>query len=433
MSIEQANRALDRILAATDAIRSAEIRQSVALADIAESYSVELDTLVPELAEKTIHPGDEGTPGVSEFLCLELGPAMGVTRRTAFNMVAGVLNLKHRHPRTWDSFLRGLVPRWQAEYLVGMTGGLTAPAAAWVDEQIARHVGRLSFQRLKRLTRGWVAQADPPLAAEREASARHGRRVVFGDAFSGTTDMWASLGSRDAAALDRTLGELAVAMGESGDERSHDQRRASALGMLSDPAKALWWLTGTSVATEAITSTDTARERRSSRGRTVVYVHLAEETLVDPESGVARIEGFGPLTTASLPEFLSGTRVTIRPVVDDSRIAPVDAYEIPEQVRDAVRRGSPYEAFPYTATGSEHLDLDHIVAYRFGHLWEPRQTSVTGLASLGRVLHRAKTLGAWKVRRTAVAELCWTSPLGRRYTVGPRGTRPADSMLRRRE
>ena len=109
MDKEMAGRTLDRIVAASDDIRSAEIRQSIAIADLAESYCVELDTLIPELAEKTIHPGDDGTPGVSEFLCLELGPALGVSRRTAFTMVAAVLNLKHRHPRTWDSFLRGLV------------------------------------------------------------------------------------------------------------------------------------------------------------------------------------------------------------------------------------------------------------------------------------------------------------------------------------
>ena len=432
MSKEQAGRALDKILAATDEIRSAEIRQCVALADLAETYSVELDTLIPELAEKTIHPGDDGTPGISEFLCLELGPALGVSRRTAFNMVAAVLNLKHRHPRTWDSFLRGLIPRWQADALVDMTRGLGAPAAAWVDERIAHRVGRVSFQRMKRLTRGWVAQADPQLAAKTEASARHGRRVVFGHDTDGTTDIWASLASRDAAALNQTLSELAVAMGESGDERSHDQRRAAALGMLSDPATALSWLTDTT-GTPGTTGTETVAGRRTPRGRTVVHVHLAQETLVDPESGVARIEGFGPLTVETLPEFLAGTHITIRPVVDDSRIAPVDAYEIPEQLRDAVRRGSPYEAFPYTSTSSANLDLDHIVAYKFGHLWEPRQTSVHGLAPMARLVHRAKTLGAWKVQRIGLAELCWTSPLGRTYIIGPRGTRPHATMMRRRE
>ncbi len=426
MDKAQAGRTLDRILAATDEIRSAEIRQSIALADLAETYSVELDTLIPELAEKTIHPGDDGTPGVSEFLCLELGPALGVSRRTAFNMVAAVLNLKHRHPRTWDSFLRGLVPRWQADVLVDMTSGLSASAAAWVDDRIARHVGRLSFQRMKRLTKGWVAQADPQLAAEEEASAREHRGVRFGPDMSGTTDMWASLASRGAVALDKTLSDLAVAMGESGDQRTHDQRRSAALGILSDPAAALSWLTDT-------TSTTAGGVRRASRGRSIVHLHLSQETLVDPESGVARVDGFGPLTVKTLPEFLAGTNVTVRPVIDDSRITPVDSYEIPEALRDAVRRGSPFEAFPFTSTTSDHLDLDHIVAYKFGHLWEPRQTSVHGLAPLARLVHRAKTLGAWKVRRTGLAELCWTSPLGRTYIIGPRGTRPSGSVMRRRE
>lgn len=69
MGKQQANEVLDRILSATDAIRSAEIRQAVALADLAETYSVEMDTLVPELAEKTIRPGDDGTPGVSAVGC----------------------------------------------------------------------------------------------------------------------------------------------------------------------------------------------------------------------------------------------------------------------------------------------------------------------------------------------------------------------------
>ncbi len=115
-----------------------------------------------------------------------------------------------------------------------------------------------------------MAQADPQLAAEQEAAAREARRVVFGNDVNGTTDIWASLASRDAKALNRTLSELAVAMGESGDDRSHDQRRATALGMLSDPAAALSWLSGTATATEATADTETARARRVPRGRTVV-------------------------------------------------------------------------------------------------------------------------------------------------------------------
>lgn len=118
--------------------------------------------------------------------------------------------------------------------------------------------------------------------------------------------------------------------------------------------------------------------------------------------------------------------------MDDKRIAPVDAFEIPEHLRKAVRRASAYEMFPHTSTTSEPLDLDHIVADKFGRLWEPGQTNVHGLAPLGRLINRAKTLGVWKVRSEGLSELVWTSPLGRRWVVGARGTRPSATMIRGR-
>ena len=418
--------ALDGVIRATEDIRSAEVRQALALAELAETYSVGVATLVEELAERFTGTGEDGTPGFSEFLTLELGAALGISQRAALGRVCSVLNLKHRHPLMWDSFQRGLIPRWQADVLVGLTAGLGARAAAWVDERVSRSAGRVSFQRLKKLTSAWVAQADPALAAERELSSRRRRRVVFGSDDGGSTEVWASLASRDALALDKTLSQLACAMGDAGDERSLGERRASALGMLSDPATALSWLAGEGPGASA------TRRGGNPRGRTVVYVHLAEETLVDPVSGVARIEGFGPLTVATLPEFLAGTNVTVRPVVDDSRIQPVDSYEIPEQIRDAVRRRMPVEVFPFSSRSSAGLDLDHVVRYRFGHLWEPGQTRVAGLAPLTRLVHRAKTLGAWKLENLGRAEFQWTSPLGRAYLVGPRGARPPESMIRRR-
>lgn len=64
--------------------------------------------------------------------------------------------------------------------------------------------------------------------------------------------------------------------------------------------------------------------------------------------------------------------------------------------------------------------------------WGRKHLSIRS-PGLHALVHRAKTLGAWKVRRTELAELCWTSPLGRNYIVGPRGTRPSASMIRRRE
>lgn len=432
MDRDVVHEAFERLVDAEADLRAAEIRQAIALADLAESYWVDVDTLIPELAEKTIHPGEEGTPGVSEFLTLELGPALGMTRRSAFELVAGVLNLKHRHPETWDAFCTGEVRRWQAIKLTELTAGLSADAAGWVDDQIGRHVGRIAFSRLAALTRGWVAQADAELARKREDEGRRMRRVSVGRPQDGTTEIYACLAARDALALDTTMRELACAMGEAGDERSLDQRRASALGLLADPARALAWLTDGPPPVDGSPVAGAGR-RRNPRGRTVVYVHLSEETLVEPATGVARIDGLGPLTTATLPEFLSGTNVTVRPVVDDATIAPVDAYEVPGYLRDVVMRQQVAEAWPFGSSSSQRLDLDHIVPYARDAARGSGQTAVTNLAPLSRTVHRAKTLGAWKVRRRPSGDLEWVSPLGNRYIVGPYGTRPPYSYERRLE
>lgn len=351
--------------------------------------------------------------------------ATGTTQRSALSLVAEVLDLKYRHPALWDAFCAGLVPRWQAVKLTELTIALDVRAAQWVDEQLAPKVGRVSFSRLQRIGRGLVARADPELRKRQEEDLRQDRSVKFGYPEAGTTDMYASLEARDAKALDETLNQLATSMGRAGDERTREQRRASALGLLADPATALDWLNGSM--DPATCSNGSPRGRH---GRTVVHVHLAAETVTDPDSGVARIEGFGPLTAASLPEFLAGTNVTVRPVIDEERIPPVDSYEIPERIREAVHRRHPVENFPFSSRSSRSLDLDHLESYRHGSDWEPGQTGVHNLTPLSRRVHRAKTSGAWHVMETSTGHYAWRSPLGRQYVVDLDGTSPPPHLKR---
>lgn len=417
-----ARAALERVRAARRDAQAAEVRESIALAELAETYRVGRDDVVAVLAEKHIHPAGDGTPGVSEFLSLELGAALGLSQRTALGLVVDVLNLKYRTPRLWAAYCQGLIPRWQAATLAEETSPLGPDRAAWVDARLAVRVGRVSFGRLRRLAKGLVAQADPRLLATAEERTRNARGVHVGHPDCGSADVYATLAARDAAQLDKTLADLAAAMGQAGDDRSLDQRRASALGVLADPALALSWLTDAPLPS-----------RR--RGRTVVHLHLAADTVVDPASGVARIEGFGPLTTASLPEFLAGTSVTVRPVVDDFHTEPVDSYEIPERLREVVYREHPVEVFPFSSRTSRSLDLDHVRPYLRGRDWTPDQTGKDNLAPVSRLVHRAKTAEVWKVRRTQYGHFAWRSPLGYTYTVAPDGTAgpsvPSTTRLRR--
>ncbi|WP_460766029.1 hypothetical protein [Mariniluteicoccus flavus] len=45
-----------------------------------------------------MNPGGPGTPGVAEFLALELGPALHLSPESAHTLIADVLNLRHRLP-----------------------------------------------------------------------------------------------------------------------------------------------------------------------------------------------------------------------------------------------------------------------------------------------------------------------------------------------
>lgn len=416
---EISNEALTQVQAARETIRLGEVQEAVALMDLALAYRVDVDTLVGELQEKCLFVGHDGTPAISEFLSLELSAGTGMNQREALNLVADLLDLKYRHPDLWTAFCAGLVPRWQAVKLTELTASLDVNAAHWVDERLARKVGRVSFTRLQRIGRGLVAQADPELRKKQEENLRNERSVHFGHPEAGTTDLYASLAARDAKALDETLNQLACAMGEAGDERTRQQRRASALGLLADPAAALEWLGGVS-----------ATGRLRKRSRTIVHVHLSAATLAETNAGVARIEGFGPLTTASLPEFLSGSNVTVRPVIDDSRITPVDSYEIPERIRDVVYRQHPVETFPFSSRESRSLDLDHVEAYRRGSDWEPGQTGPQNLGPLSRRVHRAKTSGAWHVMASSTGHFAWRSPLGRKYLIDVDGLSPPPHLNR---
>ena len=104
--------ALDRLVASEAAIRSAEAQQVRALAELAESYRVDMDAIVEHCAERTFRHAAEGTPEVSEFLNLEVGPALGLSEQAAGHLVVAALDLYHRHPHLFAALERGELRRW---------------------------------------------------------------------------------------------------------------------------------------------------------------------------------------------------------------------------------------------------------------------------------------------------------------------------------
>lgn len=174
------------------------------------------------------------------------------------------------------------------------------------------------------------------------------------------------------------------------------------------------------------------------RPRSVLYVHVAHEAMHPPDQAdpaeephppplgrVARVEGTGPVTLAQVKEWLAHEQVTVKPVIDPAGIAPVDGYEVPDRLAEALVLQQPIEVFPFGTLNSRRADRDHTVPYVPMEAGGPAgQTQVANLGPLGRGHHRAKTFGAWTLRQPLPGMYLWKTPTGHWYQVDNQGTVP---------
>jgi hypothetical protein len=172
-------------------------------------------------------------------------------------------------------------------------------------------------------------------------------------------------------------------------------------------------------------------EARRLRPQVMLHVHLSQEALLgyrDGKSGLlgsaGRFEGVGPITLGQVRRFLGDTAcdVKVQPVIDLQDTSPVDGYEIPRRIREAMFLRMPASCFPYAA-GAQRMDLDHTKPYlppaRGG---PPGQTGVNGLGPMSRLEHRVKTHSRWQVRQPEPGVWIWRSPHQNYYLVTNAGT-----------
>jgi len=107
-------------------------------------------------------------------------------------------------------------------------------------------------------------------------------------------------------------------------------------------------------------------------------------------------------------------------VLDVDRVPAVDAYEIPQRIRDAVRLRHVASVFPYSGATSARMDLDHTDAFRRDGTHG--QTGTTNLGPLSRGEHNAKTHGRWAVSSPHPGVFLWRSPHGYWFLCTNQGT-----------
>lgn len=396
--------------------------------------------------------GGEGTPRVPEFLPVELGAMFGCTHASAALMIADALNLRHRHPRLWASMRRGEVRAWQARRIAGLAHALTIEQADELDAVLAPALPRLAWTRALALAEGEIARIAPDLVAARTDAARRARFVRLGrqNPGPGVTSLVAHLDTADAVYVDAAVDRLARALAQQGDTDPLDARRARALGILATPALAAailadaaelvheplpseppsdpeplsepepgpapgtrpWWRARTGDLADAFRHVDRDRLRPPVR----LFLHVGADDLLAGR-GVARTEGHGPVLLERLGVLLGGAAVRVTQVVDTADSVAVDAYEIPDPMREQVCQAQPFDIAPWGSYGSRSCDLDHTRPWSAGGPTSPRN-----LGPLGRTAHRARTHGGYRLTQPVPGHWVWRTPLGYCYSVSNQGT-----------
>ena len=162
-----------------------------------------------------------------------------------------------------------------------------------------------------------------------------------------------------------------------------------------------------------------------TRPDVTLYVHLTDQALVTG-TGVARVEQVGPVTVDRVRSWLGHANVVVKPVIDLNDQVPVDAYEIPDRIREAVHLAIPVDCFPYATSTRRSGDIDHTIAFvKPDDGGPPGQTGVGRLGPITRFHHRVKTHGDWHVAQPFTGVFVWRTPHGRYFLVDHTGTHQA--------
>lgn len=278
-----------------------------------------------------------------------------------------------------------------------------------VDTQVARWAHSLSLTRLEAIIHAvtiYTASAGAAKAvqaAEAEQgvwvtpSSEHGNKTIFI-----RTD------APNAIWFDATIDRIADGLGTLGDQATKQVRRSHAVGVIAHPQRTLDLFDQT--ATLAHHNADPNDDPNDDDD----HAELADS------GSVARP---GRRGVDSRPPATLYVHLTDTALVDGTGVAPVDAYEIPDRLREATWLRSPVDVFPYATNTTRRRDIDHTITYRHPDTGgPPGQTNLANLGPMTRLHHRIKTFGRWQVRQPFNGVFIWRSPHGRLFFVDHTGT-----------
>lgn len=430
--------------------RLGEVHEMLVLAHWAELHGAD-PTQGPDghiarrLGDVLVQLGGEGTPPVQDHCLGEIALARETSDVVTANVIADVLDLQHRLPLTWVVVAAGECEAYVARRVARMSRHLPADRVGVVDRAVAAIIGTESAGRVLGVAEAKVIEADPDLheaRVEEQARRRYaalGRRDEYG-----LRAFVARLDSGDAMWLDATLARVADLIEDRHPDTGIDERRSIALGMLARPAEVFALLCEHTDPELDLDTADPLMEDEPVVNRalafpadllealshldlsvlapkSVVYAHLHEAALTGAATGVARVEGLGPMTLAALQGLLARTDVVVKPVIDLSDRVAGTSYEFPESIKERAHLATGGDYWPYATSTSRHCDYDHVTPYE--GTGPPGQTSTANCGPLSRRHHRWKTHAGYRSRQCGANRYVWLTPHGLAFITDHHGTR----------
>ena len=420
---------IDRVGAATRA-------ESVAIAGRLAAIGA-LDTLRErELVDSILWRTDP-----FEEVCAEVSAAMRISRGRAGTQVHHARVLRDKLPQVAARFAVGDIDYRVVRMIIARTGIVDPAVWAGLDAELAGRAHRwmrFSERQLRDRIDQWVAKLDPN--GERVPPDLTEERFVQiepGSPFMAT--VWANVDACDGAALDQRLDALANTVCEH-DPRTHEQRRADAIGPLARLEAQLACRCGLPDCP--------AEQNRAAADAAVLHV-LAEQATVDGTSNApGYLPGYGILPAERVRDLaatakIKPVRVPAHPTDSSAPTEPIESSDTPdtsESAEPAVRTesGEPVEPepgyrpsmalsefirwrdltcrFPGCDAPVERCDIDHTAP------WPAGPTHPSNIKLYCRAHHLIKTFcPGWSDRQFPDGTVEITTPTGHTYTTEPHG------------
>ena len=176
---------------------------------------------------------------MDEFAVREYAALRHQSEPTARAFLTDVADLEHRFPRLWAAVQALWLPVWQARKIVAACRDLSKQAAALVDAEMAAVVAGLPWSRILTQLGAAIMQADPALAEKKRVQAKSARYVQLCRSEDGINTMIVRADAGDLVMVYALVDRLADILMLEGNTETADERRATAFGLLAQPAMVL--------------------------------------------------------------------------------------------------------------------------------------------------------------------------------------------------